>query len=368
MNMQGYFTNQGLELAAKLSTGTALTITGVVAGSGITPADASGLALPCQTLAVGTPAHSGNTATLPVTLAAAQAGGGYTLRELGVYAQDQEKGEILYKVYRLDTPVEITAGSRMVLRFYLEETVSGDMGVSVACSPAGLLTEADLAAAFRKKMTEESVSLHVAKTGSDETGNGSETNPFLTIQRAIDSLPKYLGGEAEITVHAGVYDEDVTLYGFSGSGPLKVVGAEGEKVQIRAVNVWMVQIPVTLQNFEITGELSDGNGCSLLLNSIPRVLLYRIACTQPQSESPWFGAIRMSYTTAVTASELTVSNKQIAFDILAGSLYLNDSDTGENNTVAIRCGSGWGSYGGFVQKGGAAVAGSEQTAYSGQIF
>lgn len=368
MNMQGYFTNQGLELAAKLSAGTALTITGVVAGSGITPADASGLALPCQTLAVGTPSHNGNTATLPVTLAAAQAGGGYTLKELGVYAQDPEKGEILYKVYRLDTPVEITAGSRMVLRFYLEETVSGEVGVSVACSPAGLMTEADLAAAFRKKMTEESVYLHVAKNGSDETGNGSEANPFLTIQRAIDSLPKYLGGETEITVHAGAYDEEVSLFGFAGTGPLKVVGAEAEKVQIRAAKVWYVQIPVIFQNFEITGELADNYGCSLLLNGTPYVRLFNIACTQPQSAASGFGAVRMSYTNVVTAVNVTVSNKQIAFDILAGTLYLNDTDTGENNTVAIRCGSGWGSYGGFVQKGGATVAGSEQTAYSGQIF
>lgn len=368
MNMQGYFTKQGLELAAKLAAGTALTITRVVAGSGTTATDASGLALPCQTLAVNTPTHSGSMATLPVTLAAAQAGSNYSLTELGVYAQDPEKGEILYKVYRLDTPVDIIAGSRMVLRFYLEETVSGEVSVSVACSPAGLLTEADLAAAFQSRMTEEMVIRHVAKTGSDEIGNGSAENPFLTIQRAVNSLPKYLRTEADIIVHTGAYNEDVLLSEFAGMGPLKVAGAEGESVQIRAVNVWNDNVSIILENFDVTGELKDHSGCSLLLNNAPYVYLNNIVCTQPQSESPWFGAVRMSYTNAVIAMDLTVSNKQIAFDILTGTLYLNSTDTGENNTVAIRCGSGWGKCGGFVQKGGAAIEGTEQTAFSGQIF
>ena len=64
----------------------------------------------------------------------------------------------------------------------------------------------------------------------------------------------------------------------------------------------------------------------------------------------------------------TISNKNIALDVLASTVYLNNTDTGTNNTVGIRCGSGWGTAGGYVQKGGANIAGEEQKGYGGQIW
>lgn len=139
--MQGYFTPKGMALSAKLLAGAALTVSRVVAGSGQTQAAATALSDPRQTLAVNSPTHSGNTAAIPATLAAASASESYTLTELGVYANDPDEGEILYKLYQLSEPVDITAGSSMVLRFYLEETVSQDPDVAVICSPAGLVTE-----------------------------------------------------------------------------------------------------------------------------------------------------------------------------------------------------------------------------------
>ncbi len=109
--MQGYFTTKGLALSAKLLTGDTLSISRVVAGSGQTQTTAAALSGPCQTLAVNAPTHSGDTATIPATLAAASASGSYNLTELGVYANDSDEGEILYKIYKLSKPVSITAGS-----------------------------------------------------------------------------------------------------------------------------------------------------------------------------------------------------------------------------------------------------------------
>jgi len=90
MELIGYFTAQGRELSAKLLTGTALQITRVAAGSGETGLDAAALTAEDQALALGPMRRNGVTVTLPVTMAAAQAARDYTLREVGVYANDPD--------------------------------------------------------------------------------------------------------------------------------------------------------------------------------------------------------------------------------------------------------------------------------------
>ena len=49
--------------------------------------------------------------------------------------------------------------------------------------------------------------IYVSTTGRDETGDGSESSPYATIQKAIDSLPKNLGGNTvTINVASGTYN------------------------------------------------------------------------------------------------------------------------------------------------------------------
>ena len=143
MELLGYFTSKGESLSAKLLTGTALTITRVAAGDGETSADAAALIRDCQALPAGTMLRSGTTVTLPVTLTAALAAESYILREIGVYAEDPEEGEILYRIYRLSQPVNVNAGGQLTIRFQLQETVSEAAEVTVSGTPAGLLTVAD---------------------------------------------------------------------------------------------------------------------------------------------------------------------------------------------------------------------------------
>lgn len=49
--------------------------------------------------------------------------------------------------------------------------------------------------------------IYISTTGNDETGDGSESSPYATIQKAIDSLPKNLGGNTvTINVASGTYN------------------------------------------------------------------------------------------------------------------------------------------------------------------
>lgn len=212
MDIQGYFTKKGLALSAKLVTGALLTNTKVVAGAGQTTDHmaATSLSQPKQALAVNSPTRSGNTATIPVTLAAAQAEEDYTLTELGVYAQDPDEGEILYKLYRLDTLVDITAGSRLVLRFYLEETVSQDVYVTVNCSPDGLVTEAAFLPVREKVLTPAVPARTVTVAAED-------------LKAYLDSLPRLLTEYLTLSV-SGTVTEPLELNGFYGSGTIMIDG------------------------------------------------------------------------------------------------------------------------------------------------
>lgn len=144
MGLTGIFTQKGKELEVKVRAGTPLTIARVTAGSGGTGESAGVLAQEKQTLMVGKRHIRGSTVTLPVTLVAALAEEDYTLTEVGVYAQDPDEGEILYRIYRLSRGLDIEAGSRLTVRLELEETFSDVESIVVPASVAGMMTEADL--------------------------------------------------------------------------------------------------------------------------------------------------------------------------------------------------------------------------------
>ncbi|MDF2885792.1 MAG: hypothetical protein K0R23_177 [Lacrimispora sp.] len=62
------------------------------------------------------------------------------------------------------------------------------------------------------------VNTYVSTTGSDTTGDGTSAKPYRTIQHAINSIPKDLGGYTVIiTVSDGTYPEDIMIRGF-GNG------------------------------------------------------------------------------------------------------------------------------------------------------
>lgn len=209
--------------------------------------------------------------------------------------------------------------------------------------------------------------LHVAKTGSDESGDGSEDNPYLTIQKAVNTLPKLLLNRVIIRVHGGTYDEDVQLSGFCGFENLVLQGASGESVQVKTVYVYLCTPAVSVENLTLTGVQASQYNASLLFSQCRSVLADQITCTGAVASAVG-GAFRFNVVGMARVTNCVISNKPIAIDVNGGLVYLNDSDTGTGNTVAIRCGSAYGRLGGYVQKGGAAISGEEQKGYGGQIW
>lgn len=79
--------------------------------------------------------------------------------------------------------------------------------------------------------------VYVSTSGSDVTGTGEAAAPYATVQKAIDELPKCLGGfTATIDVAEGEYEEAVVINGFYG-GTLKLGVPGRTEVTLRGIRV-----------------------------------------------------------------------------------------------------------------------------------
>lgn len=66
------------------------------------------------------------------------------------------------------------------------------------------------------KFLETDTTVYVATTGSDVTGNGTESTPYATIEKALSTVPSNLGGHTfMILIVDGTYVEDVVIKGIS---------------------------------------------------------------------------------------------------------------------------------------------------------
>ena len=310
MNIQGYFTQKGLGLTAKLAAGATLTITRAVAGSGNTQIPAAvDLSQPVQTLAVNSAVRSGDTVTLPVSLVAAQAPGNYTLTELGVYAWDPDEGEILYKLYKMAAPVHIVAGTSLVMRFFLMETISQDLDANVLCSPAGLVVEADL---------EPMRSMVMATSAASETVSVEAAR----FQSYLDSLPRLLAKGLNIYVTGAATDE-ITLSGFYGCGRITIFGSFQNTLHLKDNT-----LPVQLMNCTLAPVQDSAHAEALNISGCQDVELSACTVDGANAIEPYGAVIDRS---KVIFNETTIQNCWITMQSSSGSLVAIKGGSFSNN-------------------------------------
>lgn len=309
MEIQGFFTAKGLALSAKLLSGETLEVTRVTAGSGHTDKPTTATTLPQiqQDLAVNTPTYNGSTAVIPATLVAAQARTSYTLTELGVYAKDPDEGEILYKVYQLSDEVDITAGSREVLRFYLEETVSQDLNMTAVCSPAGLITEESFLPVR---------DLVLAK----QTPTRKCYLDVSQLQAFLDSLPRLLTEYIYIYL-SGTLDEPLRLIGFHGSGGIMLIKDTSAETCVfqRQITVGYCSVFIMMQNLTLqkTDDTDDAavriihgrdvylSGCTLSGNGVGNGVQVEMASTvylEGSALSDFASAVQVTYSSLLSVN------------------------------------------------------------------
>lgn len=93
-----------------------------------------------------------------------------------------------------------------------------------------------------------------AISGDDTTGTGSVSAPFKTIMKAVNSLPKHLGGyNASISIASGTYEETVNINGFAGK--LMLTGVSNASVNIYKLVV--DSCVVIINSIVINAEAND---------------------------------------------------------------------------------------------------------------
>ena len=104
----------------------------------------------------------------------------------------------------------------------------------------------------------KNTTLYVSTAGSDSLGDGSAANPYATITKALNSLPKNLNGyDALINIAAGAYAEDVDIHRFSG-GNVSFIGSTDAAVSLRSLRVsFGAMVRIEKIALSLTGSIND---------------------------------------------------------------------------------------------------------------
>lgn len=147
MTLTGCYTTAGAALAAGvLARGTGLILTRAEAGAGRTETDAAALAEKKQDLTLLRKEADGQHCQVQTALSASDAEQEYVLREIGLYAKEQDGAEVLYKLFRMDETLTVEPETDLTVTFYLTESILPGEAVAVTVNQQGLVTQTVCAA------------------------------------------------------------------------------------------------------------------------------------------------------------------------------------------------------------------------------
>ena len=232
----------------------------------------------------------------------------------------------------------------------------------------------DIASQNKATILKDSLDLYVSTSGSDTTGDGSESNPFRTIQHAVDMIPPVLNGKRVIiNVAAGTYDEDVVIQGKCASRGERPIYINGASSKDDAVNYKVRSITASgtgMGSIQIRGFKFLGYEGIWDIGSYGDACFYIQNCILDSATKYGVYLADKPYSHACIANS-TISNKTTtAFLSELGNILLVRNCTGSDNAVVFTSGLGSGFGGMIFNGGGNSISGTtaEVKYYGGQIF
>ena len=210
-------TKQGRQLQAKVEAGTQLAITKLKLGSGVLPEskqleELTDLVEPKQNVGIATiEAQDNGMCKVSATISNAGLSAGYYVRELGVFATDPDKGEILYLVATDSAPDYLPAegGATVVSQEFAVYVSAGNTDNVVAEIDAGALATMGYVQLSIKNHNDDidahsaaigkhnsATSVHTANLASKaEAEAGTDTSKFMTPARVSDAIKTFAGAD-----------------------------------------------------------------------------------------------------------------------------------------------------------------------------
>ena len=210
-------TQQGRQLQAKVEAGTKLVITKLKLGSGVLPEgkqmeELRDLVTPKQNVGIATiEAQNDGTCKLSATISNTGLAAGYYVRELGVFAADPDKGEILYLVANDSAPDYLPAegGATVVSQEFAVYVSASNTDNVVAQIDAGALATMGYVQLSIKNHNDDidahsaaigkhnsATSVHTANLASKaEAEAGTDTSKFMTPARVSDAIKSFAGAD-----------------------------------------------------------------------------------------------------------------------------------------------------------------------------
>lgn len=151
-------------------------------------------------------------------------------------------------------------------------------------------------------INEANNAIYVAKTGNDASGDGTENNPFASIQKAIDGISKNLNNkEITIVVGSGTYDENVKISGFYG-GMLRINfnGTTITSLTVADTNLTIAGSSLTVGNKSALTTFYVNNGASVVCQ-VPLTIIGGLSGLQVNNGSKFIATQSVTVNTAMYA-------------------------------------------------------------------
>ena len=225
-------------------------------------------------------------------------------------------------------------------------------------------TEIDIALQKKASVQEYSVRFYVSPSGSDTSGDGSENNPFKTIQHAANLLPNFLkfngGATARIVLLDGTYTESVRIEHVKGwyMGSVTVEAANAKNATIDGSvifqdceNIGIYNVKIT-QSINIEACINIGIDSCDFINGDPNTTVGVLV----------LGSI-------VSLYRCSISNRHDAVMALQGAIVSCFALSGSGNVIAYNVGNINGSAA-IIMHNASTIEATTQEAktYGGQIF
>lgn len=212
---------------------------------------------------------------------------GYYISEVGIYAQDPDAGEILYSIVlgiknKMDYQPSESELEGATSTFDTYTVISNTEKATIRMGTGAMASAEDVEELQndlgkmkeRLNKLEADVTYYVSNaSGNDTTGDGSQAKPFNTLTKALNSIPKNLGG---YTVSINLADGTYGTSGFGISkyynGAIRLVGNEAspDKVIISSGGTsltigdnYAVKFVISGMYFRVTGS----NSCVYIYNT-----------------------------------------------------------------------------------------------------